>query len=689
MRKLNLISLFIILNNISFPLNFSLESSGEISGSTNSIHISKLKYVPINFNIYHEGFKANLTLKGDRLGFSGKKTSFRLVDLNVNEDLNIPSNYSEPFNHKIVIDYREPNFDEVEGKIFSNDIGHVHDHDHEHGHSHDHGHDHNHSHDHSHEHSNLIGKTLNLTNHKITRKIKEPNNIQAKATFEYTKKEYGIKYTKYLTTYFEEERKYFKNDAILQGKYILKDKNLSLGILPRLYFRYGKPLLLENNSYLRYKENDDLIFGIDIYNGRSLDRSDEKIDKKNGFEAFVDYSKERKRAHEFWEIVDHEHEKIDRLKFHFSYYNNVNYKLNPFYYDLEEYKYDVIKRNDVYKAGLNFKKSFPKTKGLSIKNDFDIKVNIDNTKKINRKYFLMHTFMFKSEEDKNKAFDVNGDLIATASEYALVSKKIQKRDIGYKVLNFYREELENSNETIEYYVLNNITAIAGEGYTYENKKDLSINNNFNITYKNRNFDVNMYNKTDILHGFNSGETSIKNKSSLKYTHKFKNGFEISPSVENNYYGIAKNSKLPFQINTFDINLDSSYKYENEKIKLKVGFNVGNGYVSRKVPRSYLTGYNFKNFTHAIENEEERERFLNQEKNEANKWVHGFNINFKEYFSLEYAPVSSFKINLEGEAKHKFEKSVTRKLTGNFNPKDKKVLIVPTKYKVNLALKFFW
>lgn len=299
-------------------------------------------------------WKFNVLVQGKRSLINRPDIAFRNENLSVIEEKYEPEKIEEKTNnffgenikkfekwygHKYdpsatyKLKVRSGDVNSVEKAIFHDETqGHVHDHsdpdhDHEHEHNHEEGEEHNHSHSEN-------RQDLNILSSRYKKLIRETNDIQAKASIQYFNGLNGFKYTQYLTSFLEKhgELRKYKGDGILELKNtnVFNDK-FSLSFIPRLLTRKVlSPLAFELDTDFRYKHDDNTVIGAYLYNGIQLENMKERLNFKNRIEIFYDNNQEARRFHKFYEVLDHEHEKINQFKVSAAYTHKGNYQKESF-----------------------------------------------------------------------------------------------------------------------------------------------------------------------------------------------------------------------------------------------------------------------------------------------------------------------------------------------------------------------
>lgn len=194
--------------------------------------------------------------------------------------------------------------------------------------------------EHNHEH-----KSLSLYN-DTKEKLMKNTDLQLKIGAMYHPvKNSHIRVSYMPFTYDGDERRYY-NSLVVDGKYThLFNDDFAVIVRPQLTTeKFYLPNTLENNLDLRYRLNKDTFLSSNWYSAIQLTNLDKATNFVNSLELTYDYNTENRRSHEFYEVIDHEHEKIDQTKFSLKMeHQRIHFKNNK--------KRDIfeIKANATYK----------------------------------------------------------------------------------------------------------------------------------------------------------------------------------------------------------------------------------------------------------------------------------------------------------------------------------------------------
>ncbi|WP_064615411.1 hypothetical protein [Streptobacillus moniliformis] len=682
MKKKFLI-LSVIFSIFSFSnkkLNIVYKAGIKNEGNFSKIETSKIEYVPLNLTVssLNNEFKANLIIKGERknLNYSDLVTRHETVSKE-KPRINMKNGYMmyQPY-----YDKRTPDYGLFERALFKYDNQDTHD-DHHHHHHH---HDHDHDHDHNHDHNDLLGESLDIQAPQKKRNIRESNDFQSKLSLEMNKKKYGLKYIKYLTSFNEEKSRYLKNDSIFEGRItqIIND-NIAITLMPRLITREFTPAILEANSYLKYRLNKDTFIGIDVYNGGQINLLDERKVHRNKVTAYFDYNTERRRVHDFWEILDHEHEKIDQFKVSLSYDRKYNAKYSP----LDSAILDGYNDNEKYDFKLNLKKSDFGIKGLSLSNDFTFNTEFNQRVNSDRKYKLKHFYYLNSNSSDvgknfNAIFDMRRNVIVNTAFQKTLDTSIHKLNNKYIIVNHYMYS-PNGKNPFEYYVVTEAVSDGPNTFSNVITKKYNIDNVSKVEYVKGRNKVNAVNKIKYFNDVFSGNSKLNDDLTLSYERGLKAGYRVKFNLENKYERNDFNNKNLYETNILNSGMDFNYLYNQNGLNIKTGLTLNAALLARKADKSMLLG---PNIPENIKKElSQNTGYLTQEADEANKWKLGEEFKIKQYISIKYSYNRKVDIKANLEVEKKYDRSPFAKLYFKYNPANRKIRSYPVEYK--LAMEF--
>lgn len=584
----------------------------------------------------------------------------------------------------------------IEQFIFKNPSQ-VHEHDHhDHEHTHEHTHEHEHKHEENEEEENR--NEINIIRPRILKQISETNDGQFKASVRYFDGKNGFKYTQYISSFNEndEDRK-FAGDAIFEGiNTNVFNNKYSLSFRPRFYTRkIINPLALEMDTDVRYKHNEDMTMGAYIYNGIQLESIKERLHFKNHFELFFDKNKELKRMHKFYEIVNHEHEKLEQIRLSASLTHEGNYLYNQFYVENTP-KFDEMKDKYKFSAQLKLKKSDLFIKGLSVENDLNIIRNYATHKNSTKVYKVENASLkFIDPEDEHYIYKgkyKGKDVFNPAAANEEILRKIYKTDKGYELHKVYEttKELRNDfsgeikKKKIKYlekseYIPDYISGKEMITDDTKTKNNMELKNKTKIVYNK----FSIENKLKFNKLLDKTQYLIKNESKLAYEQDIMK-FKLKPYIENEYNIFKNTDKDYYETNKFSPAIDVAYNFVYDitdmiDIAFKLGLDSKFSLQSRKASSNRLQT---NVLDEKIKNKVNKLDFERQKIEEENKWVQGSEINIRPYAEFITNIGNDLSVKLSGEMNLKYEKGVFTNYLGGYSPKSK---IWNSNYKTKLKL----
>ena len=643
-----------VAGNIKYEFNSKFELDGEKGKMSSKFTPFDVK-MNINDNITFN-FNANL----DQKNIYNPKPVYYYIQRNFVKDDGkyIPSSYvniknDENFNAELPYTRIDGSSDYIgDPSVDESDAG-GHEHSHEEG---EHDHDHEHSHEHNHEHGEeehdvnkddfklerYITNTQNkVKGPRITLGFKyEPDN---RKSFKYTFMPNGHRIGKI---------EYAPLSSVIDGKYILVlDDSISFNVRPKISFKnIYNPYYLDLTNEVKTKINSNIFFNIGVNNKLQLDVIKERYNFKNGIDVSLDYNIEKKRYHEFWEVLDHSHDKIEQAKIDISFYHTGNYRKIP----LNNAKLKFDRKIDMidFKLSTNFKKSNVFGLGFDVSNDSKLEYKYSKIQDSNRKYIVRGDY-YSLEENKglkeNKADNikrftnvVEGDDFSSMHDYYYFKNKENKEYMG--VMTY-------SSTNPEKYIENDMKEIKFENITKINSKKmkLDIENKFKLNRKISEDDIDM---------------NIKNETLLKYSTRLKKGFSTEFILENKNETNYENDKIVGFNNVVGTKLDINYLRFENGIKFKGGLMLGANLELRK--------------SESVEKEGEKD-----------KLVIGQGYNVKPYIELNIPIIENMKFESKLEIDNIFGQTVINKNGHKYKGKDEKLEYKKTKYKLNLGVKYNW
>lgn len=680
---LSLIPLISQAKEFNFNLKSDIKVNQEISKDLDGNHIFETSYqtTPISFSATSKDKKLNFGLV-----FKSKRDNFFTPDTVL-----YAKSAKAPYIEGGIKEINGKKLDELNFKFYDSTtipFTHLediplaaktqhHHHHHHHGHSHDHSHDHNHDHDHEEHEDNLDESyTLELRESRKYETLKANNDFQTKIFAEYNPSKFlGAKLTFYPTGYNEENRRYDGKNFKLEAKVIhLINENTSISLNPKYYtLNYISPLLAENNLALKHKLKNEAVLSSNLFSALQLNILDEKYRFENKIDLSYDKSKESMKFHEFYEIVDHEHEKLEQTKFNAFFSHKGTYIKNA---DKNgKFKFDG--KGDEYNYGFNFnfKKQNFLTKGLEFKNDFSISRELRKTQ------------IFKWY---NSVAEIHSDLDRRPSRW---SDRTTAKETHFEK---DRSKIEFVEERIffrtnrKYYIKNTLTPLEKEGdkKIVINKLDISNKTKASWKYKRVNFELtNEFSlKKDFL---KDEEDKLTNKFLLNAQRRFKGYYVINPRIgnETKYFKKELVEGVGKAIETSILTgVDLKYVKNEGNLKLETGLDLGADLQFRKANKDFFlltSGRSEENIASLPEGIQE---YI---KKERDKFVFGPKFTIRPHFDATYKLSDNLSVGAKAEVLFTASKDVNKRVRNNYSPVYDKVSFKETKAKVALKLDYTW
>lgn len=689
--------------------NIVLKSSFENEGRLRKIEdfkLSKMVYKPVDLTVYtlNNSLSANLVLQGNRKLAKQPNSNTRYIyDGTDNKgDLQKEDSY---YITEFITNRNSVSYSSFENHLSNvNKEKSVESEDHDHHHDHEHGHDHDHEeHDHDHK-SILSGDSLNISKPRNTKTIKENSDFQAKLSLSYNKPKYGLKYTKYLTSFDEEDNRYFKNDSITEFKLIgvHKDK-FSLGTISRIKGRENYPSIIETNIYGRYLYNENTFLGIDLFAGKQLSNLADGNNQRSKVRVFFDYNTEKRRYHKFWEIIDHEHDKIDQVKIEFSFDNEYKDSLSK----IHKGYIDKLENKKTFITDIKLKKSNVFTKNLNISNDFQFKLEDTFKKETNRKYNITQSVHFDNWDTHGDAitYDTNGVNYHFNPGFSKVLaesyKKFKKgeelgldefyvpiiaENDGYILLTKFEEDFGTNSQPKygKYYVETTAVSNGDMSYKSSRNKKHSYENKFNLSYNNSKNYFSFNEHLKYITNFN--ETKLESKTVGTYERKINSNLKLKNELSNEYELFKDKKSNHYQTNVLSNNININQKIVKDDVKINVGVDTKFSVLSRVAKKSRLYGSSISPYLmEVLKREFPESPYDKQLENEPNKWVHGYEFSVKPYVKTVYTPKNNLEINGSFELEKTYTKTPLTKNEGLFLPLYSKPLSIPLKYGIKFGI----
>ncbi|WP_197407627.1 hypothetical protein, partial [Oceanivirga salmonicida] len=377
-KKLILFAFFLsILSNakVSKTVHFDMKSSVD-TNYFNGQNLS-IKYIPIDLKIrtHRDKFVYFFKVRGERGDIKESNEVYRHVKTK-------PEGLIEDFRKGFELEKKGNNYETPSTDIIHLSKDHFHS-----PHEHDDtlfGHEHSiFEKDHEHHHD---PNTLGLENAISTKPVKETDDLQLKLGIFYKPNKYSnVKLTLFPFSYNGDERRYHNSIVLDVDHTHLFKKNLSLTVKPKFTtYDFYIPTLVENRTYLKYALDENTVLTGYLYNGLQVNNLNEKNNFKNSLSLTYDYNTEKNRGHEFYEVLDHEHEKIDQIKFNIRLGHEGIYLLNP----INNAKTKFDEKVNIINTTVDFvyKKTDFFAKDLVFSNKTKLDSTINLVKSNNRKY---------------------------------------------------------------------------------------------------------------------------------------------------------------------------------------------------------------------------------------------------------------------------------------------------------------
>lgn len=427
--------------------------------------------------------------------------------------------------------------------------------------------DHEHDDDtpHEHEHDSDV---LTLTSNRFSKPISKDRDFQLKLGLEYAPSKFTSFKAIYFPTVYDGDEYRYNNSFVFDINHtkLFKNDKISLTLNPKLTTKNGIiPQILDLRNHIRYSLNNDTTLGLKIVNLLQTDVLADYHNFRNSLELFYDYNTEFRRFHPYWEVLDHEHEKINQTKFTFNISHSGNYLINK--NENKNLKYD--RKVDILESslGLKYKKTDFLTKGLIIKNDAKLNLSlgyITNVPKWSKTYEFYGPMK-------------NGNV--TLDE--LNKATFQEQKISYnKDLSEYLKTNLYTLSKKPYVVILKERGKALNLKEYPNSinvlKELIFTDNFNLKYKNFEMD----NKLFLAKDFSNKSLSFNNLLKLSYKKKF-NMVNITPSLSHEFDTYYKDTNKYYNYNLITLGIDNNILFNIVDARIKLGVDLKNEFQIRK------------------------------------------------------------------------------------------------------------
>lgn len=661
--KKNLLLLSILLLNISYSKNTHIKLKSLVETNflktynTEKMPNTSIKYIPLEGKIYnktkHGMFNVFFKIRGERQNILTSDHEYIFIDSKMPTD--IPKG-------KIVIDGDENNLidtlvedEENLQKLYS--TAHLH----YHGpHEHDEiGFDEDCDEEHEHEHNH---DTFAPLTKKWVKPVRKNNDFQAKIGVEYIPNSLNKFSLIYMPTLYRgDDLRYYKS-FILDAKNtnLIKD-NFALAFNTRLTtINNFTPYLSDIGVHLRYALDENTTIGLSGKNKFQLNILNDYHNFKNTINIFYDYNKEKYRAHKFYEVLDHEHEKLEQYKIDFTLHHSGTYTLP----DSAKEKLKYASKVNMYEFKLKQKIKKPNflIDNLTFENVTDIDYTlgfIENAHKYVSTYKLYSMGKPNNSQKNLKVDEVYNNYDADKTDdlsevwFEKYSNDLSKIDGQMGVI--YKNN--------PYLIKKAKEAIYFDKYKKQNRLNLfELKNVTKLTYKNFELKNSLYlSKDNIFKNF-----AIDNELKASLTYK-KGIFEIKPYAIYNYDAFYNNSLNRYNYNILTPGIDLSLSFKKDNHNLKVGVDTKNDIQFRVASDVGI-------------NEE------NGDKSEINKIVMGNVFYIKPYIKI--SSKLSDNITLKGDLNYEYMKSfdVTR---GNKYTMYKAKTFTQHNIKTKISLQYEW
>ncbi|WP_068449066.1 hypothetical protein [Caviibacter abscessus] len=599
----------LLISALSYSKDYRIKFKSDLETTIQNGQYVGIMYRPVDLKVYTLNNKVNFFVKirGQRDDITKRDEVYRHDKLIPNPIIS-PEEIKKEYTEKLKGNDSESNFD-ILGGLNKDHYHSPHEHDSQDS---DHDHDCVNDEEHEHEHDPNI---LNLENYVTTKPVREDNDMQVKLGVGYNPTKYiKAKFTYFPLSYNGDERRYHKSILVDYEHNILLKDNLSLTFRPKFStFDLYKPQLAELRTDIRYKYDENTVISGSMYNALQFKAITEKHNFKNSLQFTYDYNKEKRRYHEFWEILDHEHEKLEQLKFDLRVSHNGSYLLNP----LKDAKlrYDQLDNSYESQFKLIYKKPNVGLKGSEFTNELRINSYIDTTQTSGRKYNVKSALY----SENGQKMDVDKNNLSSIIDFSKPNKsslRHQNEDKSkYEDYYYY-----TGKDGKKYLVIESGTSTNPTQYQNVEivRNELSLENKTKYKYKEYEFN----NKFELQKDLNGERTVIYNESKFSYDKKLAYGLRAKPFVGHLYAPLFDSQGLGLHYNIIKFGVDVSEYFSYDGLKLKVGLEAQSKIQLRKAKPRYVQDENMA---------------------EANKWVMGAEIDLKPYVKAEYTFQNNLKL----------------------------------------------
>lgn len=655
MKKKLIFILLLALAIQSYSKNIRIKAKSKIETESNFMenkNLTSINYIPFQATIYtkpKEGKYLNFFFKfrGSRKNIKEANKTFYLIDskpitkIEEGKLTNLVDNMSK------VEEYKETKY---KNDIYSTIHNHYHGpHEHDYNITEDHEHDDDDEHEHNHDTFATISK-------KYVRPIfTNDEDIQFKMGIEYLPNKFTkLKLTYMPLSYNGDDFKY-RNSIIADTTYtkLFNHDKMSIIINPKLTTINGfTPYFIDFKTAFRYAKDENTTIGLELDNKLQTNVLNDYHNFKNSLNFTYDYNTEEKRFHKYWEILDHEHEKIDQSKIYLGITHTGTYTINS----LKDAKLKYERKIDNIETKLNYtyKKTNFLIKNLIFETNFNLISNLGFTT-LGKEYDITHE-LYSFSKIKNPSIENINNFGTTPSDMYDAWYYVQKEDTSSYFYN-------------KFYIYNNMPYIiqekgqATKPNAYKKSlikiNDFEFKNKTRVKYKNFDFKNSFY----YYNNYILSNQSLDNEMKILYTQKYKS-LTLIPSYKHEFDAFFTKQGKHYHYNLFTLGLDINNEFLFDDLSFKLGFDISNEFQIRKATKLGI---------HKVEGNI----------NEADKNIYGNIIRVIPYLNIKY--IFNNNLNMKANIKFNYNKyhDVTR---GNnytmYSPRNFKEMILKTKLIVN-------
>lgn len=655
MKKKLIFILLLALAIQSYSKNIRIKAKSKIETESNFIenkNLTSINYIPFQATIYtkpKEGKYLNFFFKfrGSRKNIKEANKTFYLIDSKPTTKIEEGKLTNLVDNMSKVEEYKETKY---KNDIYSTIHNHYHGpHEHDYNITEDHEHDDDDELEHNHDTFATISK-------KYVRPIfTNDEDIQFKMGIEYLPNKFTkLKLTYMPLSYNGDDFKY-RNSIIADTTYtkLFNHDKMSIIINPKLTTINGfTPYFIDFKTAFRYAKDENTTIGLELNNKLQTNVLNDYHNFKNSLNFTYDYNTEEKRFHKYWEILDHEHEKIDQSKIYLGITHTGTYTINS----LKDAKLKYERKIDNIETKLNYtyKKTNFLIKNLIFETNFNLISNLGFTT-LGKEYDITHE-LYSFSKIKNPSIENINNFGTTPSDMYDAWYYVQKEDTSSYFYN-------------KFYIYNNMPYIiqekgqATKPNAYKKSlikiNDFEFKNKTRVKYKNFDFKNSFY----YYNNYILSNQSLDNEMKILYTQKYKS-LTLIPSYKHEFDAFFTKQGKHYHYNLFTLGLDINNEFIFDDLSFKLGFDISNEFQIRKATKLGI---------HKVEGNI----------NEADKNIYGNIIRVIPYLNIKY--IFNNNLNMKANIKFNYNKyhDVTR---GNnytmYSPRNFKEMILKTKLIVN-------